>query len=168
MAKHDGKSCDGGGRVPQPGEVWLRDLGCDADEIAVLGVLRHLFTTLAEPDSQAWIKALDMAGVQFGPARAGQVVLNLVGVLDAVRATRRQSFKFSNPNCGCCARIVTEPETQLMLALHELRRGRDGQAWLHATTLCDGNDAERLLAALARLLPNSMAAPSLPLAAEPS
>lgn len=166
MTASDANHGHGCGRALQPGEGWLRDLGCDADEVAVLAVLRHLFTTLAAPAAQAWVKALDMAAAEFGPARAGPVVLDLVGVLDAVRAARRQSFKFSNPNCGCCARIVTEPETQLMLALHDLRRGRDGQAWLHATSLCDGNEVADVLAALTRLQTRLTPAASPPLATE--
>jgi hypothetical protein len=145
-----------GSRVPRrdlrPGDTRIEDLGLDRFAHLTLALLRYYCQTFAAPPSQGWLQALEIATRHAGSDRAPALCYDLLAIIQALRASRRSVFTFSNPNCPCCRPIVTAEERQLLATLDALRRGHRGQAATHALLVCEGQPAERLLEAASRYL----------------
>jgi hypothetical protein len=145
----------GGGVPPRAlrvGETRLEALGLDGFAHLTLLLLRRYCQTFAIPQSQGWLGALEVATRHSGPDRAPSLCHDLLVVIQALRASRRSVFTFSNPDCQCCRSVVTAEERQLLAMIEALRRGHGGQAATHALLVCEGQTAEGLLAAARRYL----------------
>lgn len=114
-------------------------------EAQILGIARWQFQSFAFPQSQSWIESFKAAERCFGPPMAGHVTYATLNVVQAMRLARSSTFKFSNPLCLKCARLMTEPERQLTSALAAVRQGERSAAYIHALLLTEGNDPEPLL-----------------------
>jgi hypothetical protein len=129
----------------------VADLGLDGFEQTALAIMRHFFASFAHPACQGWLRAARVAETCFEAHAAGGRLLELLGVVQAMRLARRTPFAFSNPDCACCAMLLTPAERHLMLALQAARRGQRGVATAQALMLCEGAVTADLLDALAAL-----------------
>ena len=137
-----------GRRPPRAGETPLAALAPDGFEMTVLAIIRHLFTSFANPAGHGWLKAVTIAECALASEAPGALFLDIVRVVQGVRLSRRSTLAFSNPECVCCAAVLTEPERHLMQAMMAVRRGHIGIARTHAMLLCEGGDIEPLILAL--------------------
>lgn len=122
-------------------------LGYTQHETSVLAILRHYCATFAAPERQSWIAAISVALADFGSARGPDVAVAALGVMQAIRRTRRSSFLFNCADCSVCSQSVTGHERLLMSAIRAVTRDRRDAALAHATLLCEGNDAEAVILA---------------------
>ncbi|SIO09648.1 hypothetical protein SAMN05444722_0402 [Rhodovulum sp. ES.010] len=147
-----GPRCD---RVLAASDTILAKAGFDPAEQAVLTVARHFFQSFALPKSQAWITAFARAEVLFPPgmagARAPELALAILGAVQAMRHARPSGFRFSNPDCPGCARVLCAHERHFMEVLCALRRGARSRAHTAAMLICEGNPAAPFLAAMSDL-----------------
>ncbi|BAQ67730.1 hypothetical protein NHU_00561 [Rhodovulum sulfidophilum] len=133
----------------------LAEAGYDPSEHGVLTVARYYFQSFAFPNSQAWINAFAKAESLFPPgmARAGasEIAVAVLAAVQQMRAARGSGFRFSNPDCPGCARILSPHERQFMEVLVALRRGRRSRAHAAAMLICEGNASETFLVAMSDL-----------------
>lgn len=133
------------GRKLSPKERALNTAGLDEAERACLTLMRRFIRAIASAQASAWIKAME-AGPELFPGPDGlATALNVVKLVQAVRENRNSVFSFSNPDCPCCAAILTEHERRVMVALAALRRGRMAEAKLQLLMLCEGNPSAAVL-----------------------
>ncbi|MEH7829091.1 hypothetical protein [Gemmobacter denitrificans] len=134
----------------RPGARPLASLGLDATEVGALAVLRHFMTSFAQPESQAWTHAFDIACERWGIAEGPRLAQGLLAVLRAVMACRQTGLTFSNPLCQECRLRVTADEAAMMTMLHHMRRDATVDARLALADLTFGRmDARLIQAALA-------------------
>ncbi|MFN6977169.1 MAG: hypothetical protein ACK4OP_03525 [Gemmobacter sp.] len=140
-------ACDETRRRPgRPDEIALDSLMPDPFARLTLSLLRWHFQTFAAPASQGWLRALHCATLHAGPNAAGALCYDLVAVVQALRATRRSSFRFNPEGCACCRVWLTPDERRLVEMIGAVRAGRLGRAQALGQILCDGNPAENLIA----------------------
>jgi len=145
-APRPGRACggcadDGRGRL-------IADTAFEAFDCAVLEVMRHFFSSYAEPRSQRWETALDCAVGRFGEEAGPAVAMAALRVLRAMRASRRSCFSFNSPVCVDCRARVTDCERALIEAARAMRVGETDEARAWAAIVCEGAPVERLVDAL--------------------
>ncbi|TVQ52303.1 MAG: hypothetical protein EA355_15335 [Rhodobacteraceae bacterium] len=151
MTAEPGRRTPCGRRALNAGETPVADLAPDAFEQTMLAMMRHVFGSFAHPPGHGWLRAAALAEQRFADRQPGALFLGAVRVVQGIRCARRSPLVFSNPDCDCCAAILTEPERHLMQALMAVRRARPGVARTHAMLLCEGGDIEPLIRALGAL-----------------
>lgn len=151
--------CDG---ALGPGDVRIATLGLGPRQATALDVMRFFFTAHAQPESQAWMAAFELAAAAEGPELGPAVGWRALRVVQALRGSRRSAFRFSNPVCPGCRGVATETERRLMTMVLRLGRGELAAARADALLLCEGGPTAPLLREgerLARLLGEAPAAP---------
>ncbi len=128
-----------------------KELGFDDTEFAVLTIMRHIFQSFADPESQSWMRAFYAALQHFPEEKATHVMVNTLSTLQAMRHTRASGFSYSNPSCARCSAILREDECRLLSVLAAFRRGMTSQAHGYALILCEGNDSTEFLRAAKHL-----------------
>ena len=139
-------------RTPSPKETTLFEAGFDRVDLSLLEVARYYWQTFATPDAQTWISALHLSGVRFPEAEGYTVGVAMLATVQAMRTSRTSCFRFNNPRCPHCSRIVSEHERHFMNALQAVRQGRSGPAKTHAMMLCEGNDTDEFLSCASTLI----------------
>ncbi|MEP3844609.1 MAG: hypothetical protein ABJM43_04625 [Paracoccaceae bacterium] len=150
---HDSSFCD---RVPNGHEQLLADTSFDGAERQCLDIARLFFNTFALPSQQHWIRAFAFAELVFDYESGARLATLILKVLQSIRISRKSVFTFSNPDCPGCARILSEHERRLMIAISSVRRGRPEHARIELMMLCEGNDTTTVmewLEELAQALP---------------
>lgn len=145
----DRECCD---RLPNDKEIAVADAGFDIVETAVLEVARYYWQTFAQPDTQSWFYALQRAEHSFGGGRGGEIGLEILAAVQAMRMIRMSCFRFNNPTCPGCSAIMSEHERQFMNVFRAMRDGRPGLARTHAMLLCEGNDTDPLIDRMGELV----------------
>lgn len=144
--------CD---RILTATDMMLAEAGFDPVEHAVLTIVRYFFQSFAFPQSQAWIAAFAKSQALFPPgmakARAPEVAVAILGAVQAMRGTRISGFRFSNPDCPGCARVLGAHERHFMEVFCALRRGARTRAHTAAMLVCEGNPADAFLTAMSDL-----------------
>lgn len=139
-------------RQPSDKEVGLADAGFDFVEMTVLEVARYFWQTFALPETQSWLFALQRAEQGFRGPRGGEIGLEVLATVQAMRMSRSSCFSFNNPRCRGCAAILSEHERQFMGVFRAVRDKRLGQARTHAMVLCEGNDTDALIERMTQLV----------------
>ena len=129
----------------------VQDFGFDDAERAVLSVLRLYCQSFASPETQAWIRSLTFAENAFPPENGLQIARAVLTILQVMRVARDEGFSFSNPDCHNCAQYLTEHERQLMSAIAASRRNHRSALHANVMVLCQGQNPEDLLQAIAHL-----------------
>lgn len=119
----------------------VASMGLDAAELAVLTLQRHFFRSFAEPASQSWIQALTLGEECFPHHPRGEVALLVLTQVQALRQTRREVFRFSNPWCPGCSASLTRDE----LALVQLLRARTAEALAACASALSSQEANPAL-----------------------
>lgn len=149
-------------------ETALVDAGFDQVEHSILEICRFFFQTFAQPTCQSWLHALQRADHVFDPEHSAQTAFSILAMVQAMRASRKSSFRFNNPYCPGCAQLLTEHERQFMGVFRGLRAGHLSEAQTHAMLLCEGHDTTAFLdrtASLVGLLAQAPVAPDYGLSA---
>ncbi len=133
-------------------QLAVRDERLDRFERGVLEVMRHYFSTFAVPQSQAWMRAMEVAFLHFPESTAAMTSLRVLDVVQTMRRSRSSIFNFSSPTCPYCAGLLTDAERHLMATIQCVRSVRMGEAETHAMLLCEGNDARDFLTAVGVLV----------------
>ena len=135
-------------RVPAPGDnLPVHALGLDAFETGVLALMRHLCASFGDPDGHAWRRALAIASERWQPGEGCRIVLDLLTVLDALAAVRRQSFRTMDPLSMTCRVLATPDEAALMRLLGAMRRDHTAAARIEVGRLAQGRMEPDLIAA---------------------
>lgn len=133
------------------GDLPLDQAGYHTDETAILQVARCFFQSFGQPSSQAWLHAFELAQSPHLAWDGPLVVARTLAAVQAMRLARRSAFRFSNPLCKGCSRIVTAHERQWMACLRQMRAGRPERAEAHALLLCESNSLRDLMATMEQL-----------------
>lgn len=141
--------CD---RPPGDKEIAVANAGFDFVELTVLEIARLFWQTFAHPDSQSWFYALQRAEQSFGGTRGGEIGLEILAAVQAMRMSRMSCFQFNNPSCKGCSAILSEHERQFMNVFRAIREERPGLARTHAMLLCEGNDTDPLIDRMGELV----------------
>ncbi|ARE42287.1 hypothetical protein RGUI_4261 (plasmid) [Rhodovulum sp. P5] len=148
-----GRDCE---RSLEPGDVPVSNAGFDTLEHAALTVARYYFQSFAFPKSEGWVKGFALAEHNFHPravpAKASEVAVAILAAVQEMRAARKSGFRFSNPDCAGCARVLCGPERHFMEVLTALRRGSRSHAHTAALLLCEGNPTQPFLRAMEDLV----------------
>lgn len=146
--------------APGHGEdIPVAKAGLDREERQILTIIRHFLQSFTYPSSQGWMMAFRSSCDHFPADQAANLALGCLEVIQTMRAARREGFRFSNPDCPGCRKVMSRDERQLMGALAAARRGQRSRAHTHALLLCEGNDAQPFLEAtdiLARRLARAL------------
>lgn len=148
MSGEDPNYCD---RSPRRNEALLSQAGFDDIERACLDIARLFFSTFSNPHSQNWMRAIEFAEYAFDHKQGATVAALIMKVIQAIRCSRTSNFTFSNPDCPGCARILTEHERRLVIAIGATRRKRRERAQVEMMMLCEGNETEQVLVWLGEL-----------------
>jgi len=128
----------------------------DEVEQTLLTVARYYFQSFAHPATEAWVKAFALAEERFpssaAQTKASELAVALLAAVQAMRASRKSGFRFSNPDCPDCARILCEQERQFMEVLRALRQDARSRAHASALLLCEGNPTTAFLRAMTDLV----------------
>lgn len=138
-------------RSPRAHEQLLRDTVFDDQERACLDVARLFFSSFAAPNHHNWVRAFEFAEHVFDHEKGPGMAMSILKVIQAIRTSRTSVFIFSNPDCPGCARILTEHERRLVIAVACARRERFENAQLELMMLCEGNDTSPIMTWLAEL-----------------
>lgn len=130
----------------EPGEILISDAGFNSDEHLVLSMCRLYFQSFAVPESQAWSRVFPTAEHRFGPKQGPDLAARVFEVVQELRFARHSHFRYSNPLCGGCSRILTEHERQLMGIFIGLRTGHQSDVFASAMVLCEGNASRNVIA----------------------
>jgi len=132
-------------RDPSEAEILVEEVGFDRSETAILEVARFYWQTFAEPASQSWLFALHMSEQRFGDRQGGEIGLEILATVQAMRMSRKSCFRFNNPRCTGCAKFLSPHERLFMNVYIPLRDGKLGPALTHAMILCEGNSTDGLI-----------------------
>lgn len=114
-------------------------------EAKVLKVARYYFMTFADPSKQAWLDANDYSIKHFSADQGPYVALAILSAIQSMREARQSEFKFNNPECKVCSKLLTEHEKGLINTIRCKVNGEDQAASAHAFILCEGNDSSQFL-----------------------
>lgn len=128
--------------------VPIADFSFNEGEFAILTIARHYFTSFSEPQTQGWMWAISEALDVFDHNRAPHVAVAVLTVVQAMRRSRRSTFRFNSPTCPVCSRYLSLSERGLMNTLRASARGQADAAIAHAMLLCEGNDVRPMMVAL--------------------
>jgi hypothetical protein len=136
--------------IPTPHDrTAVAALGLDPFETGVLSVVRHLCAGLAEPASQGWRHALAIATERWPGGDGGRSVLDLLRILDALAAVRRDAFRTMDPLSLTCRALATPDESALMHLIAAMRRDLTAAARIEVGRLANGwIDPDLIVAAL--------------------
>jgi len=140
MSQHQG--CNGD---LEPGDVRLQSLALPPVMETALDVMRCYFSAFAHPPSQGWLGAMEWSAAAIGVRSGPQMAFALLRLVQAMRASRRSAFRFSNPACPGCRGIVTETEARLLSLIDDMRHGRTSSAHANAMLLCEGGEAAAVM-----------------------
>ncbi|WP_147393052.1 hypothetical protein [Paracoccus siganidrum] len=140
-----------GHRHHRPGAPDQRLPRLQPTEAAVLTVARHFFQSFARPETEGWLAAFDHAARFFGAEDGPRIAISVLQSVQRMREARRSCFHFSNPDCPHCAEVIGESERHFIGAFRGMAHGRLSEAYGHALILCEGHDADPLLAEMRRL-----------------
>ncbi|MEO1025568.1 MAG: hypothetical protein AAFX07_08425 [Pseudomonadota bacterium] len=129
------------------GATPIAALNADAIDFAFLTAARYFFVSFSEPNSNAWLTAILGSESFFPDAAHAETMRRALAVVHEMRTSRTSMFHFSNPRCPSCSAIVTDDERHLLQMVQFARRGQNSRMASSAMLLCEGNDAERVLAA---------------------
>lgn len=133
--------------MPGVHEEYLERSGLDRFEQDALEVMRLVFARMSGSRPRHAAGPEDVAIRLFGPQEGPALMAALSGLVDAMAISRSDRFRYSNPYCDGCARILTRNEANLMGVLHHARRERPGKAMAHALMLCDARPVGPMIAA---------------------
>lgn len=148
MKGADHRSC-----APDPGREYLRvtDAGFDVDTRTVLAISRNFWQSFADPTTMGWRRALQLARTAYGDHQGAVVAGAVLHAIEAMMVSRRSCFDFANPDCRHCAAVLMENERQFLSVFLAARDRRRSAAYAHALVLCEGNETDRFLSAMATL-----------------
>lgn len=141
---------------PGHGEELLETAGFDRFEIQALDVMRLIFAAQSDQRPRHGATPEQVAKASFGAESGPVLLVALTAFIQTMALSRAERFRYSNPYCVGCARILTRHEAGLLRILHHLRRGRGGPAMVQALMLCEARPVAALLEAaedLAQLSP---------------
>lgn len=138
-------------RYLSPQESLVSRAGFSNHELTVLATARYYFRAFAEPESQAWMRALAVPRCSLGEDLGARVAVAVLDMVREMRLARRTMFNFSNPECPVCANVLCETERHLMGVYSAVSRAQQSEAHAHALLLCEGHDPSNLLLAAADL-----------------
>lgn len=136
--------------TPGPAETRLAEAGLDGFEIRVLDIARLICAGQSGNRPRHGAGAAEVAGRLFG-AQGPVLLVAVTAFVQTMAVSRSEQFRYSNPYCAGCARVLTRHETALMRVLHHVRRGRTGLATVEALMICDSRPVAALLEAAADL-----------------
>lgn len=142
--------------TPGPTETLLDTAGFDRAETRVLDVMRLIFADQSGARPRHGASAADVADRLFGAAHGPVLLVAITALVQTMAIARSEPFRYSNPYCAGCARVLTRHEAALLRVLHLVRRGRTGAATVEAVMLCDSRPVAALLEAagdLAAMIP---------------
>lgn len=131
--------------------MLLANAGLDRYEVSLLTIMRYFFQSFAQPHSQGWLQAFRAADTTFPQDRAAGLAMACLTVVQNMRASRRDVFRFSNPDCPGCRAVLCTDERHLVGSVTALRHGNRALAQTHALLLCEGNDTAPMLRAAQQL-----------------
>lgn len=120
-------------------------LRLDRFEHSILQITQLMCQSYAHPHSHAWEKALLMSKERFGTIGGGVVATAVLELLNALRKSRRTTFKFTNPFCPCCRASVSECEMRLLAIIKGKRTAQNQRVQMEAVILCEGFPAQKFL-----------------------
>ncbi|WP_205589617.1 hypothetical protein [Chachezhania antarctica] len=123
----------------------IHQLGYTSAERAILTIARHYFSSFADPEQQGWLQAISAALDTFGHDTGPHAACAVLSAVQAMRRSRRSSFRYNNANCTCCAGHVSPHERAFLNTIKATARNRPDAAQGHAVLLCEGNDVSRVL-----------------------
>ncbi len=141
---------------PGPREELLAESGFDLFERQALDLMRLIFADMSGGQPRHARAPSEVAQALFGPIRGDALFLGLSALVRTMAMARAEPFRYSNPYCDGCARVLTRDERNLLAVLHHVRRSARGAATAHAIMLCEARPVAGLLdvaADLARLVP---------------
>lgn len=138
--------------LPGLQEELLAGTGLDRFELQALDVLRLIFAAESGNRPRHGATADGVAAALFGPEQGAVLLVALCAFIHTMAAARSERFRYSNPYCAGCARVLTRHEAGLMRILHHLRRARPGAAMVEALLLCEARPVGPLLEAAADLV----------------
>lgn len=134
--------------TPEPcDDQPVAGLGLDPFEIGVLAILRHLCTSFAAPEAQAWRHAFAIASERWGPRQGPQLVTGLLPVLDALMQSRRAPFRVMHPLSLAARAHATPDEARLLRLLAAMRRDATAAARSELAALTSGHHDPALITA---------------------
>ena len=148
-----------GGGTPGPRESLLSHSGFDRFETRALDVMRLIFAAESGACPRHGASAQAVAASAFGHDMGPVLLVALSGFIHAMASSRRERFRYSNPYCAGCTRVITRDEAGLLRILHHLRRGHRGHAMIEALMLCEARPVETMMEAAADLAALSPPAP---------
>lgn len=128
----------------------------DAHETGLLAVLRHLLRSHAQPESQGWEIALQIALERWGAASAGRILLAANAFVRALRKARAGDLLHSDPLDPVARGHLGPEERRMMRMLQAMRRDLAPAARAEMALLTGGRIEPALVRtgiALARCLP---------------
>lgn len=137
--------------LPGPQEEMLAAAGLDRFELQSLDLLRLLFAAESGNRPRHGATADGVAVALFGATEGPVLLLALSTFIHTMARGRTERFRYSNPYCAGCARVLTRHEAGLMRILHHLRRARPGAAMIEALLLCEAQPVAPLLEVAADL-----------------
>jgi len=136
---------------PQPGTHHLQAFDYSPVQIAILEIMRFYFVAYADPQRNAWEMAFEHGQRVFGTTRGPVMAARVLDVVQAMRFSRKSTFRFSNPYCECCRKRISNSERHILDAICALDRGDTVGAMASALVLCEGFDTEPFLDAAKKL-----------------
>ncbi|MEO0637941.1 MAG: hypothetical protein AAFY73_15020, partial [Pseudomonadota bacterium] len=91
------------------------------------------------------------AEATYGELSGGVFANKALRYVQAMRLSRVNIFRFSNPFCACCQDKLTEHERLFISALGCVRDEAWSEASTHAMILCEGHSTSAMLDAAERL-----------------
>lgn len=137
-------------RPGRPEEWRLDDLGLTPFQHLTLRLCRWHFHAFNAPESQGWLRALQLATGEVGAVQAGALCYDVVALVEALRAVRRSTFRFNPEACAGCRCWATADERRLLALLGAVARGQEGRAQTEAQLLSDGTPNPDLVATARR------------------
>lgn len=127
------------------------EIGLDELEQVLLDVARLYFCAYTDIKVPHWERALKHAVTHIKSKNAPTIAISLLNVLCAMRTTRRAMFHYNSPYCRDCSRKVTMSESNLMRAIHYVRRDQREAAEMETFILCEGRDIQEVMVSINRL-----------------
>ncbi len=112
--------------------------GFDEFERGLLIVLRHLMTSYARPESQAWELAFGIAVERWGVADGPRIAQGVLAVVQALRRCRTARFRHADPLDAEARLRLTPDEENFIHMLHAMRRDRTAEARQRVALLTGG------------------------------
>ncbi len=99
----------------------LKNYRFEPSELLVLELLRYFCQSYADPDSQAWEKAVTLAEKELGPYDGAWVVNATASFIRAIRYERKAAFEFIVSCCEICRQQVCVTELNALWLIQAAR-----------------------------------------------